>query len=159
MISQDLIKTARELTKISRRRPTQANLRRAVSTAYYAVFHCLARVAADLLIGGSQDEAWHQVYRALQHGDAGKACQNKQAMQGFDNEIQDFAETFVALQEARNQADYALDGRYGKLDVLATIDRAEKAIEGFERADRQQRRTFVAHVLFIKRRRLQGASR
>ena len=151
MKSRDLIETARGLTALSRRRPTQANLRRAVSTAYYAVFHCLARAAADLLIGRSRGVAWHQVYRALNHGDARNACQNKKAMIDFADQIQFFAATFVALQDARHQADYGLERRYEKLDVLAAIDRAETAIALFEQADRQQLRTFATAVLFKRR--------
>ena len=151
MDPRDLIATARGLTAISRRRPSQANLRRAVSTAYYAMFHCLAGAAADLLIGRRRSPAWHQVYRALEHGSAKNACRNKQAMQGFPPEIQDFAEAFTALQKARHQADYALDVRYDKSDVLVAIDRAENAIVQFEQADIQHRRGFAAHVLFRRR--------
>ena len=58
------------------------------------------------------------------------------------------AKTFVILQKARQQADYALDGQYSKLDVLAEIDRAEHAIVRFNQADVQHRRTFVPHALF-----------
>ena len=68
MNSRDLIGTARGLTMLDPRRPTQANLRRAVSTAYYAVFHSLARTTADLLLGRKHDDAWHHMYRALEHG-------------------------------------------------------------------------------------------
>ena len=153
MNPSDLIKTARGLTELSPRRPAQANLRRAVSTAYYAMFHCLARTAANLLIGSrNRGEAWHQAYRALGHGNAGKICENKQAMRSFAAPIQGFADTFVALQDLRYQADYALDGQYEKLDVLGVIDRAENAITKFEQADKQQLRTFAAQMLFIRRR-------
>ena len=58
---------------------------------------------------------------------------------------------FVILQKARQQADYALDGRYDKLTVLGAIDRAERSIVRFEQADAQHRRAFVAHVLFKRR--------
>ena len=151
MNSRDLIATARGLTAISRRRPSQANLRRAVSTAYYAMFHCLAGAAADLLIGRRRSPAWHQVYRALEHGRAKTACRHQQAMQGFPPEIRDFANTFAALQDARHQADYALDVRYDKSDVLVAIERAETVIARFEQADIQHRRGFAAHVLFRRR--------
>ena len=151
MNSRDLIATARGLTAISRRRPSQANLRRAVSTAYYAMFHCLAGAAADLLIGRRRSPAWHQVYRALEHGSAKNACRHQRAMQGFPPEIRDFANTFAALQDARHQADYALDVRYDKSDVLVAIERAETVIARFEQADIQHRRGFAAHVLFRRR--------
>ena len=73
MKAHDLIATARSLTGLDPRKPTQANLRRAVSTAYYAVFHLLARTAADLLIGRTHNSAWHLAYRALEHGNAKNA--------------------------------------------------------------------------------------
>ena len=151
MNPRDLIATARSLAEGDLRRPSQANLRRAVSTAYYAVFHCLAGTAADLLIGRSRSEAWHQVYRALEHGSAKSACRNRQAMQRFPLEVQGFADTFVALQKARQRADYALDVRFDKPDVLAAIDSAETAIARLGQADDQHRRAFVAHVLFKQR--------
>ena len=149
--SRDLIEAARGLTELSRRRPAQANLRRAVSTAYYAMFHRLARVAADSLVGRRRNEAWHQVYRALEHGSARKACGNKQAMSRFAYQIQGFAETFVTLQHLRHKADYALEARYEKLVVLAAINEAEDAIAQLEQADKQQLRTFAVHVLFRRR--------
>ena len=148
----DLIKTARGLTKLSPRRPTQANLRRAVSTAYYAMFHCLAASAANLLVGGGRGAAWHQVYRTLEHGKAKNACQRHRAMQVFPAGIQDFAKAFVRLQTERHRADYALEGsRYYKSDVIVEIDAAERAIDQFERAAVAARRGFVVHVLFRQR--------
>ena len=151
MNSHDLIETARGLTELSPRRPSQANLRRAVSTAYYAVFHCLAATVADALMGKGRSDAWHQTYRALEHGSARRACKNKEALAGFPSGIQSFAETFSDLQRARHQADYALDGRYDKLDVLADIEAAEAAIGWLEAADIRHRRRFAAHVLFKRR--------
>ena len=150
MNSSDLIATARGLAESG---PSQANLRRAVSTAYYAVFHCLAGTAADLLIGGSRSEAWHQVYRALEHGSAKTACRNKQAMERFPREVQCFADTFVTLQQARHQADYAfeVEDLYEEQKVLADIDKAENAIVQLEQANILHRRNFAAHVLFKRR--------
>ena len=55
-----------------RGRPRQADLRRAISTAYYALFHTLAGNCANLLVGGRAStrtrQAWRQLYRALDHG-------------------------------------------------------------------------------------------
>jgi len=55
---------------------------------------------------------------------------------------------FATLQKARQQADYALDGRYGKAAVQAAIDRVERTIAQFEQVDARYRRAFAAHVLF-----------
>ena len=146
-----MIATARSLMELDPRQPTQANQRRAVSTAYYAVFHALARTAADLLIGVKHTAAWHQVYRALEHGHAKRACRNKHAMEGFPSEILEFAGTFVVLQDARHQADYSLEVRCERNGTLAAIDRAEKAISQLEGANIQHLWDFVAHTLFKRR--------
>ena len=57
--------------------PTDEHIRRAISSAYYALFHALATSNADVLIGPPQDqktaEAWTRVYRSLNHGPARQA--------------------------------------------------------------------------------------
>ena len=151
MNSHDLIEAARGLTELSPRRPSQANLRRALSTAYYAVFHCLAATVADALLGKGRSAAWHQAYRALEHGSARRACKNVEAMREFPLEVRNFAKTFSDLQRTRHQADYALDGRYAKPEVLAEINKADAAIARLEAADIRHRRSFAAHVLFKRR--------
>ena len=148
----DLIEAARVLTESGPGRPTQARLRRAVSTAYYAMFHCLAAAAADLFIGRQRTPAWHRVYRALDHGRARSACLQGQTMPEYPAEIRKFAEEFVTLQKARQQADYALDAKaYQKSEVLGYIASAELAIDQFERVNVGARRGFAAHVLFRQR--------
>ena len=152
MDPHDLIETARRLAQPGAAQPTQADLRRAVSTVYYALFHCLAATAADLLTGSSsRGPEWHQVYRALEHGKAKRACRQQEAMQAFPMEIRSFAKAFVELQGARHEADYALEGQYLKPDVLAIITRAEETIGRFEQADVRHRRSFAVHVLFKRR--------
>ena len=152
MKAHDLIETAIGLAGLDQRRPTQANLRRAVSTAYYAVFHSLARTAADGLIGQKTGkEAWHQVYRALEHGKARSACSNKQAMKIFPIEIREFAETFVELQINRHNADYSYDARYAKEDAMSAIYRAARAIDQLKGTNIADRRRFVVHLLFKQR--------
>ena len=147
----ELIEAARVLTESGPGRPTQARLRRAVSTAYYAVFHCLAATAADLFIGPTRGPAWHRAYRALEHGRARSACQERTTWE-FPREVHGFAQAFVALQKARQQADYALDmDDYQQSDVLGYIASAELAIGRFEQADIEARRGFAALALFRQR--------
>ena len=152
MKSRDLIEAARGMTELSARRPRQASLRRAVSTAYYAMFHCLASVAANALVGRDRSPAWHRVYRALEHGQARSACENKRALAEFPAEVRRFADTFVMLQRERQRADYALDqGVYRKSDVLGDVASAETAISQFEQADIRHRREFATQMLFRQR--------
>ena len=152
MKSRDLIEAARSMTEMNPRRPTQASLRRAVSTAYYAMFHCLAYATANVLVGRDRSPAWHRMYRALEHGRARNACENKRALEGFPPEVRGFADTFAMLQRARQRADYALDeGVYRKSDVLGDIASAETAISRFEQADVRHRREFATQMLFRQR--------
>ena len=91
-------------------RPTQAELRKAVSVAYYAVFYALCRNTADCFIGaagdGRSEWAWRQAYRAVDHGFARRQCQNQRVMARFPPQVQSFANNFVWLQEQRHAADY-----------------------------------------------------
>lgn len=158
--SLDLIETARGLATLTPRRPGQAeaNFRRAISTAYYAMFHCLANNAANLFIGGKRSLAWHRVHRALEHGKVRVACENKKAMAEFSPEfppeIHDFAKMFAELQKMRQRADSALDDNpklYCESDVIVLIDSVALALKQFEQADVQHRRDFIAYVLFKAR--------
>ena len=68
-------------------------------------------------------------------------------------EVRSFAKVFVELQDARHEADYAHESEsdYLKPDVLATITKAEEAIDQFEQADAGHRRGFAVQVLFKRR--------
>ncbi|MCA8906400.1 MAG: hypothetical protein KDA49_18190 [Rhodospirillaceae bacterium] len=151
----DLIQAAKDLAEAGKGKPRQAHLRRAVSTAYYAIFHCLAQACADMMIGGSgadrSQPAWRQVYRALEHGAAKSACQNSRVVKKFPKDIDDFASVFVELQGKRHLADYDPNVRYYKSSVKADISAAEDAIKQFTAVARKDRRAFAAHVLFRQR--------
>ena len=129
--------------------------RRAVSSAYYALFHCLARECADLLIGGSNSarsqEAWRQVYRSLDHGPCKDRCKDKAMIKRFPKGIEDFANAFVTLQERRHIADYDPFATFVKSSVEADIAIAEQALNDFRAESTKDRRAFCAYVLLKKR--------
>jgi len=136
-------------------KPSQANLKRAVSSAYYALFHCLARTSADLLVGGAGAEksknAWRQVYRALEHGSAKAACSDRLVIASFPAQIADFGNTFVSLQIKRHEADYDPFARLTKSVVVEDIASARRVIGAFSVASAKDRRAFRTFVLFKKR--------
>jgi hypothetical protein len=49
-LATDLLEQARHLLRRERRRPRQASLRRAISAAYYALFHLLIEEATGALV-------------------------------------------------------------------------------------------------------------
>lgn len=126
-------------------------MRRAVSTAYYAAFHALAKTAADCIAGivgaTSSTRAWQQVYRSLNHGPARKACERREVIERFPAAIQDFANAFRGLQLARHTADYDPAYRFSKSEVLQHISDAETAIALLRATPLRDRRAFSIWVL------------
>ena len=153
MVSQrDLLETARDLAGASGGPPpSQASLRRAVSTTYYALFHCMAENCADMLVGepgsGRSQPAWLQAYRALEHGRAKERCQRQDFILRFPPQIQDFAEEFAAMQGRRHTADYDPSASFTQSAVIEDIDLAERRIAQFRQAPERDRRAFAAYVL------------
>lgn len=148
-----MIFVARKLANASPLRPRQAELRRAVSTAYYALFHALAKDAADLLVGVGQarpEKAWQQTYRALQHGDAKTACGQARNL-GFPQTIVNCASIFIDLQERRHSADYDPSTRLTRADALQGIALAERAVADLRATARKDRKAFAVLLLFRRR--------
>ena len=139
----------------ARGRPQQARLRRAISTAYYAMFHALAENNANTLIGASNDlrnsPEWARTYRALDHGRA-RSQMISSAINRFPDAIFDFAETFVYLQELRHDADYNPLSVFTRSEAATAISRAEDAVDRFIETTARDRRAFAAQVLFAARR-------
>ena len=153
MEPSDFIATARDLVRVSARgRPRETNLRRAVSTTYYALFHSLATCCADMLVGGSganrSQAAWRQAYRALQHRDARRRCERREMIAKFPVEIQDFANFFVLMQKERHRADYDPDAAFSKPDVVQGISEAEDTIRRLRHVPVKDRRAFAVYLLF-----------
>lgn len=152
---KELLLLARYIVEQDGTSPSQAALRRSVSSVYYALFHTLAKDGADLLVGKTKrsrsKHAWRQVYRGLEHGSAKHACENKEILRKFPPPIQDFGDLFVRMHQARNNADYDPYATFTKSSVEAYIIRAEEAIKGFEKVPVKDRRAFCAYVLFTVR--------
>jgi len=157
--SDDLIASARVLTSSARQspgRPKQASNRRAVSAAYYAVFHEICEQAANVLVGGEgaerSEKAWRQVYRAINHGPAAQRCKEaRNTEHGFPLGITRCANEFIELQAKRHDADYAPEYRVSVADAESLILRAEDAINGLRGCPLKDRRAFCVWLLFAKR--------
>lgn len=97
--------------------------------------------------GASRSQsAWRQTYRALEHGVAKNAC-NDGKIALFPNQIQDFANAFVTMQEKRHAADYDPAAKFVKSAVAQDILTARQAIEDFAQAPLKDRRAFCVFVI------------
>jgi uncharacterized protein (UPF0332 family) len=150
----DLIALAKRLAKASPNKPRQADLKRAVSTAYYALFHAMAKNVADTMTGvvksKRSEKAWAHAYRGLQHGDAKTACEGVRNLT-FPQEIKDCADAFVELQIARHSADYDPLHRLTRGKAILTVQKAEDAVKKLRSVGAKDRRAFAVQVLIKKR--------
>jgi len=135
-LSQDLLDLADHLSRRERRKPRQASLRRAVSTAYYALFHLLVEDATKHWIG--QKNSRLGLARAFEHSNMDRVSKafQKSNWKGFDGkdvvipqDLQDVAHAFTDLQAERHRADYNYAARFTRIDVQATVSQVRDAFE------------------------------
>ena len=135
--------------------PSEANLRRAVSTTYYAAFHALSQSCADTLVGpslaDSTRELWFTAYRTLEHRQIRNRFNNGERMAGFSNQVRDFARRFVDLQDLRHRADYDPEATFEPDEVLQLLSDAGFAIEGFNAAPERERRLLAVYLIATQR--------
>jgi uncharacterized protein (UPF0332 family) len=155
MKARDLVRVAAILVDSNARRPSQASLKRAVSSLYYALFHSLAQSCADSFIGGPNagrsTQAWQRTYRSLDHGKAKDTFLRQNPMAALSSSIQAFAAAFVKMQERRHDADYNPEKRFRKSEVQSDLREVEAVVTAFERCSLSERRAFAAYVLLKER--------
>lgn len=145
-----LLEQARQLAQQERGRPRQASLRRAISTAYYALFHLLVGEASRSLAKGADKRLSTLVARAFVHEEMASACRafaseglpalittvygdpSRQRAVRVPQALKDVSAAFVALQKARHQADYAMYKRWTRVEAINEIERAEYAFTRWE---------------------------
>lgn len=147
---EDLLIQAEALARLDARRPKQANLRRAISSTYYAAFHFLTHEATCVIFGTQHSQApfRHVIGRAFTHGIMKQACSSfgggnlkESVIKGLPRSptggfvilpaIRRIALTFAELQEKRHFADYDRNERFKRDDVLSLLEQAERDIAAF----------------------------
>ena len=150
-----LVAAARALLDAGRSRTDDAHLRRAESTAYYAMFHCLARVCADRLATSRgaplRFRTRQNVYRALLHNRARQRCRDERLLAAYPAVIREFARGFVRLQTRRQSADYDPTVVVENSDARRHVEHAARLIRAFENAPEADLRDFALRVLLAER--------
>jgi hypothetical protein len=143
--------------------PRQANLRRAVSTAYYALFHGILTEVSDQIVGrGQRNSAQYAlVYRSIQHRHLIDLCENivKEKVPdkykpfvpdgGFGPDLLAVAKTFADLQEKRESADYDPLYRITASEAALTSRGGRTALEHWRNASAEMRRLFSLMLTFL----------
>lgn len=152
------------------KRPKQASLRRAVSAAYYALFHLLIADGARLLSPPKPYELKTLVRRAFDHGQMRQVCagfvQGSAGPRGnnrippatrelltipLDQAFVTVLQAFVDLQEARHQADYDVARRWNRLEVLNHVQTARQAFADWARIRQTQNANVFLASLLLQR--------
>jgi len=160
--AERLLEQARHLAQLDPGRPRQANLRRSISSAYYALFHLLVDDASRSIAGASR-ALRIAVSRAFEHGEMKEAASDYargNMPNKFDprtwtvprrggvqprggaqprptpQDLQDVAATFRDLQVARHSADYNMHARFTRRQVETLVDDVRLAFEAWERVRR-----------------------
>ncbi len=135
-LAEDLLKQANHLASYEGIDPSQAALRRAVSTAYYALFHLLVQEAAQLWNG--TNEAVTGLERAFNHG-----SMSNTSRQFANSKWRDWhgivrpvppalgrvAQTLYDLQQERHTADYNSYEQWTAKEVQTLLDTAAAAFQ------------------------------
>jgi hypothetical protein len=132
--AEDLLEQAYHLARREKRKPRQASLRRAVSTAYYALFHLLIREA---VANWKRDDQRAELARTFEHSRMRKASnrivglnpstRHPPAMVG----LRRVASAFVQLQEFRELADYESRYKWSRTEALKAVDRTSAAFDAW----------------------------
>ena len=133
----------------------QATLRRAVSTAYYALFHSLIEEACA---NWARPEQHTALARMFVHGimlgaSASRIQKHKRAPSGsVEHRLYLVAEAFYQLQQERHEADYDLSDTYSADDVKLALDLAVGAFENWSTIRNEQIAHDYLFSLLIKER-------
>lgn len=162
-LADDLLAQAHTLATLDRGIPSQANLRRAISSAYYALFHLLVAAAVERLLPAAPPGLRERASRAFSHGEMKQTCYRfltKRIVEdlapllhtGVSPEVLSIAETFVKLQEQRHLADYDVGISFTRADTLASVVETRRVFADWKLIRETNEATvFLAAILFGKR--------
>jgi hypothetical protein len=146
--------------------PRQVDVRRAISAAYYGIFHATITAAADHFVGAIHraTSRYGLVYRSVDHSALRKLCEDVAKatlptkytpyvpQNGFGANMSAFASAILDLQEQRLQADYDPSVRVKTSNAKAAVSIARAALQRFQNADSSEREAFLSLLVFPPRR-------
>jgi hypothetical protein len=155
-LAEDLLAQAKHLAELEPRRPKQASLRRAISTAYYSLLHLLVDEATKLVVPAARLRP--AVVRSFDH----KALKNAARLVGgihrgqsnwlatslrgpVSDELARVCDSFVELQDQRLIADYDTAATFTRPQVSSRVSAAMWAHAEW----RRERRSNNARVFLL----------
>lgn len=141
------------------------DLRRAISAAYYGLFHAILTAAADEFVGRNQrlTPRYALTYRSIDHAALRSLCKEVQKTtlpakyvqylpaSGFGSNIQAFAAAVIDLQEKRLSSDYDPLFRVRTSDAVLAVKTARSALRRFQKVSKARREVFLSLLVFAPR--------
>jgi hypothetical protein len=144
---QDLLEAAHSFLLVEP--PTQATLRRTVSTAYYALFHLLIEDACRLW---REPDHRGRLSRQCDHKRMREASASRASACETGTDLWVVSHTFVFLQQQRHAADYDLALIVSPLDVAVYLGTAQLAFRSWSRIrEDSPARDYLFSLLFRDR--------
>lgn len=132
---------------------TRAAVHRAISTAYYAVFHALKESVAAAILNRPADQftadLWTRIYRAGTHRSIRDSLYHNRRQMSVNGAR--LAADYRNLYNARIWADYDPMVTYTARDAENFIDRAETAIQTFLQLPQDERNAIIALTILGNR--------
>ena len=139
--ADDLLELARHLA-LEPTSARQACLRRAVSTAYYALFHLLI---SEATLNWGRPELRPELGRFFEHGRMKSACKEKRSEidnlrkslhsireMAVSNHLRIVADAFITVQQKREVADYDTGKEWDPTEAGEQIDAVAAAFESWK---------------------------
>lgn len=165
-LHQDLLDQANYLAVYEAGKPKQATLRRAVSAAYYSLFHLLVGEGTAILGSKIGAHGRAKLRRSFAHNDmktvcisyvtsttAGKFNAQIAPLLAFPiaSEIKMIAGTFVDLQEHRHLADYDLSVNFNRFYTMSLIAQVESAFADWQTVKNSANAKIFAADLLLRK--------
>jgi hypothetical protein len=149
---EDLLQQAYDLAAKEPGEPKQASLRRAVSTAYYALFHLLIDEAVSKWTVERQRS---RLARTFEHDGMKRRCDEvvKRIKDGarLPDELNTVAHNFIQLQEHRHIADYDNSKQWSRANVSIVLTLATDAFNAWSAiGEDDDAQDFLLQLLFPK---------
>ena len=139
-LAADLLDQAAHLAALERGKPKQASLRRAISSAYYSLFHLIVDDASRYLVSGSRlrpavaRSFEHQAVRAAAEA-LGAVSRKPTGEHWFRPHVNDplspdltfICDAFINLQERRHKADYDTGATFTRVQASGAVSMARNA--------------------------------
>lgn len=134
----DLLEQAQHLANRERKQPRQASLRRAISSAYYALFHLLIAEAVSKWKITTQRPQLARIFEHARMNAASERVLNVKVFPftsqhpGVVVHLKRIATTFSQLYEHRQTADYDTGAQWSRTEVLALIESVAEAFRSMK---------------------------